>query len=58
MRGDIVPFIAAPVAVGVLMGAMIGSHLLGRLQGSTIRTVFVVVLLWVSLQMLWKGIHG
>ena len=58
MRGDIVPFIAAPVAVGVLLGAMIGSHMLGRLQSSTIRTVFVLVLLWVSLQMLWKGIHG
>ncbi|HVT30701.1 MAG TPA: sulfite exporter TauE/SafE family protein [Lacipirellulaceae bacterium] len=58
MGGYIVPFIAAPVAVGVLLGAMIGSHLLGRLQSSTIRTVFVVVLLWISLQMIWKGIHG
>ncbi len=58
MRGDIVPFIVAPVAVGVLLGAMIGSHLLGRLQSSTIRIVFVVVLWWISFQMIWKGIHG
>jgi uncharacterized membrane protein YfcA len=58
MRGDIVPFIAAPVAVGVLVGAVLGSHLLGRLQSSTIRIVFVVVLLWVSLEMLLKGIRG
>jgi uncharacterized membrane protein YfcA len=58
MRGDIVPFIAAPVAVGVLVGAAIGSHLLGRLQSSTIRVMFVVVLLYVSLEMLMKGIHG
>jgi hypothetical protein len=57
MRGDIVPFIAAPVAMGVLLGAMIGSHFLGRLQSSTIRVVFVVVLLGISLWMLWKGIH-
>jgi uncharacterized membrane protein YfcA len=58
MRGDIVPFIAAPVAIGVLLGAAIGSRLLGRLQNSTIRIVFVVVLLWISLEMLLKGVRG
>ena len=57
MRGDIVPFIAAPVAVGVLVGAVIGSKLLGRLQSATVRIVFVVVLLWVSLEMLMKGMR-
>ncbi len=55
MRGDINPLIAAPVATGVLVGALLGSRLLGRLQSSTIRVFFVIVLLWVSLQMLWKG---
>jgi uncharacterized membrane protein YfcA len=45
MRGDIVPFLAAPVALGVLVGATIGTRLVGRMQGATIRTVFVVVLL-------------
>jgi uncharacterized membrane protein YfcA len=58
MRGDIVPFVAAPVAVGVLVGAAIGSHLLGKLQSSTIRAMFVVVLLYVSLEMFMKGIRG
>lgn len=57
VRGDINPFIAAPVAVGVLIGAWGGSHLLGRLHGKWIRLLFVVVLLWVSLQMFWKGLH-
>jgi uncharacterized membrane protein YfcA len=57
-RGDIDPFVAAPVAVGVLLGAAIGSHWLGRLQSSTVRVVFVVVLLWVAGQMLWRGING
>jgi uncharacterized membrane protein YfcA len=55
-RGDIDPFIAGPVAVGVVAGATVGSRLLGRLHSTTIRTVFVVVLVWVSGQMLWKGI--
>lgn len=58
MRGDIDPFIAAPVATGVLIGATLGSRLLNKLQSSTIRLVFVLVLLWVSMEMLIKGIHA
>ena len=57
-RGDIDPFVAAPVAAGVLVGATIGSRLLGQLKGKVIRVVFVVVLLYVSAQMLLKGILG
>jgi len=56
MRGDINPFIAGPVAAGVLLGATAGSRLLGKLKSSTIRIVFVIVLLWVSIQMLLKGL--
>ena len=56
-RGDIDPFVAAPVAVGVLLGATAGSRLLGRLQNNVIRIVFVIVLLWVSTEMLLKGIR-
>ncbi len=56
-RGNIDPFIAAPVAAGVLVGATIGSHLLGKLHSHRIRAVFVIVLLWVSAQMLWKGLR-
>ncbi len=55
-RGDIDPFVAAPVAVGVLVGATAGSHLLGRLHSQVIRLVFVIVLLWVSAEMLIKGL--
>jgi uncharacterized membrane protein YfcA len=57
-RGDIDPFVAAPVAVGVLLGASIGSRWLGRLQSSTVRIIFVIVLLWVAAQMLLRGIRG
>ena len=56
-RGDIDPFIAAPVAAGVLIGSVAGSHLLGRLQSNAIRFIFVLVLLYVSGEMLWNGIH-
>lgn len=57
VRGDIDPFIAGPVAAGVMLGAVGGSKLLGRTKSSTIRRAFVIVLLWVSVQMLLKGIR-
>jgi uncharacterized membrane protein YfcA len=56
-RGDVDPFVAAPVAAGVLLGATGGSRLLGRLRGGRIRAAFVVVLVWVAAQMLWKGLR-
>jgi uncharacterized membrane protein YfcA len=55
VRGDVQPFIAAPVAVGVLLGAKIGARLLSRLHGQTIRYVFVAVLVVSAVQMFWKG---
>jgi uncharacterized membrane protein YfcA len=57
MRGDIDPFIAAPVAAGVILGATLGSRLLGKIRSSTIRMLFVAVLLWVSIQMFLKGVQ-
>lgn len=58
MRGDIDPFVAAPVALGVLIGATAGSRLLGVVKSSTIRGIFVVLLMWISIQMLLKGVRG
>ena len=55
-RGDINPLIAAPVAAGVLLGATGGSLLLGRIESRWIRVAFVLVLLWIAGQMLWRGI--
>lgn len=55
-RGDVNPAIAAPVALGVLLGAGLGSRLLVRLGSSTLRKVFVVVLLVVSLEMILRGL--
>jgi hypothetical protein len=57
-RGNINPFIAAPVAAGILVGATAGSRLLGKLKSIWIRRLFVAVLLWVSVQMLLRGFHA
>lgn len=56
-RGDIDPFIAAPVAVGVLVGATAGSRLLPRISNTALRGAFVVVLLIIAAQMIWRGAH-
>ena len=57
-RGQIDPFIAAPVAVGVLAGAFAGSHTLGRIGSRSVRVIFVIVLTLIAAQMLYKGIVG
>ena len=54
-RGDVDPFIAAPVALGVVLGAVAGSRLLARIDSRLLRVVFVAILLFVSAQMIWKG---
>ncbi|HEY3053853.1 MAG TPA: sulfite exporter TauE/SafE family protein [Thermoanaerobaculia bacterium] len=57
-RGQIDPFIAAPVAVGVLAGAYTGAHTLGRIGSRSVRIIFVIVLTLVAVQMLFKGVVG
>ncbi|RKH66334.1 sulfite exporter TauE/SafE family protein [Corallococcus aberystwythensis] len=57
-RGDIDPFIAGPVCVGVTLGAFAGSRYLTKLKSGSLRMLFIAVLLWVSYEMLSKGIHG
>jgi uncharacterized membrane protein YfcA len=55
-RGQIDPFIAAPVAIGVLAGAYAGSRTLGRIDNKAMRVVFIVVLALIALQMLIRGV--
>jgi uncharacterized protein len=56
LRGDIIPFIAAPVMMGVLLGALMGTRLMVRARSSLIRRIFVAVMLFVSIQMLVRGL--
>lgn len=56
-QGDIDPTLAAPVALGVVIGAWTGSKLLPKMRGATLRTMFVPVLVVMGLQMLWKGLR-
>ena len=55
-RGYVNPFIAAPVAMGVLVGAALGTRLMMRVHSTVIRKVFIVVLVVTAVQMLVKAI--
>lgn len=56
VRGDIDPVVAGPVALGVLFGALVGTRVMVRLKSSTIRKLFVPVLIILAVQMAWKGV--
>jgi uncharacterized membrane protein YfcA len=56
-RGHVDPFIAAPVAAGVLLGATVGARVLPYVNSRWLRIVFVIVLLIVAAQMIWRGSH-
>ncbi len=55
-RGDIPPLIAAPVALGVLAGALVGAHLLTRLSNKALRLIFIPVIVATALEMILHGL--
>lgn len=57
MRGEVLPFVAAPVALGVMLGARTGARVMGGIPSGVIRVIFVVVLAVSAAQMLLKGLR-
>ena len=64
VRGDIVPSIAGPVALGSMVGAVLGVRMLMRVSSDKLRIFFVIVLLILAVQMAFTafgfnlGSHG
>jgi uncharacterized membrane protein YfcA len=54
LRGEIDPYVAGPTAIGVFLGATIGSRLAHRIDVRILRLLFVVVLAYTSTQMLLR----
>lgn len=54
-RGDIDPMIAAPVALGVLGGSMLGARTVNRLSNVHLKQVFVPMIVLVALSMLARA---
>lgn len=53
--GAVLPIIAAPAVIGMMLGARIGAHLLAILRAATIRRLVIVLLLFAGLRSLAKG---
>lgn len=56
LRGGIDPYAAAPTAIGVFIGASIGSRMAARIDLRILRGLFVVILLYTASQMLQRAI--
>lgn len=55
LRGDVRPEITTPVALGVIVGSWVGARAVKRISSSTIRTVFIFLMILVAIQMMYKG---
>jgi uncharacterized membrane protein YfcA len=57
LRGDVKPDITAPVAIGIIMGSYLGAKVMPKLDAVAIRKVFIVVMVVVAIQMIYKGLN-
>lgn len=55
-RGAVLPMIAVPSVVGMMLGARIGARLLHILKGSVIRKMVIALLLFAGIRALLKGL--
>ena len=55
-RGAVLPMIAVPSVVGMMLGARIGARLLHVLKGSVIRKMVIALLLFAGIRALLKGL--
>jgi uncharacterized membrane protein YfcA len=58
VRGDILPKVAAPVALGSVCGAFLGAKILMRTSNDRIRTLFIFVLLALAAKMFLAALSG
>ncbi len=56
LRGGIDPYVASPTAIGVFLGASLGSRIAHRIQLRVLRGLFVAILLYTAWQMLQRAL--
>jgi len=57
-RGYIDPGLALPVMLGVLIGSITGTRVLARARTQTLRVLFAIVIFFLGIQMIYKGLVG
>jgi uncharacterized membrane protein YfcA len=58
VRGDVASQFAAPTMLGVLLGATAASAISHRIDARWLKRAFAVLLLYMAVRMLLRGIHG
>jgi uncharacterized membrane protein YfcA len=56
LRGGVDPYVAGPTAIGVFLGATLGSRTAHRIDLRVLRILFVVVLSWTAFEMIRRAI--
>ncbi len=56
LSGFIYPLLSAPVVIGILLGSINGRKLMTRSKNSLIRTLFILVIVAVGIEMILKGV--
>jgi uncharacterized membrane protein YfcA len=54
-RGDLDPLLAAPVVIGVFLGARVGTRALPRLPAKKLQATFAMLLLFIGFRMVWDA---
>lgn len=58
IHGYIDPGLAAPVVIGVVLGAFIGTRVLVRISNEAVRKFFLIILIGLAIEMIVHGIRG
>jgi uncharacterized membrane protein YfcA len=56
-RGEVDLLVSGSTMIGVFLGALIGSRMLHLLKTEYLKKAFIAVLLYLSIEMLFKGLH-
>jgi len=57
-RGEVRPFITAPTAIGVVLGAGLGTRLMRRTPSRWLIALFSCIMFYLAAVMIWKSLHG
>ncbi len=57
-RGDVQLLLTAPTAIGVYVGASLGTHIMRRTPSRWLILLFSLIMFYFAAMMVWKALHG
>lgn len=58
VRGYLDPVLAMPVVLGVLLGSLMGTHVLVKARSRPLRIIFAILILVLATEMIYNGLTG